>query len=273
MMGVALLLAMIFASGAAHADGPLVLGVDHTPIVVGDLEKAQEDFRAMGFVIKPGRFHADGIRNAHVKFPDGTELELITAPAATDALTREYHAKQSHGDGPVYFGLKAADLARLKPRIAALGAPVREEGGALTFPIGDPRHALFFGLGGTAPTDRPAHFAHENGGLRLSGFWVRGNREQRDLLSGLGLPFHGARACGPMGDADVAAMPRGEVMFVRGGPQDGTAIGARIAVRSLAVAQAVMKKNGLHPQIHDGCGLWLPPSVAHGIWLQFVERR
>jgi hypothetical protein len=86
---------------------PVVSGVDHIPVVVTDLDKAQADFRAMGFVIKAGRFHADGIRNAHVKFRDGTEIELITASKAVDALTSEYVAKMKTSEGPVYFGLFA----------------------------------------------------------------------------------------------------------------------------------------------------------------------
>ena len=61
-----------------------MLGMDHIPVVVADLDKAEADFRAMGFSIKPGRPHSNGIRNAHVKFPDGTEIELITAPAAVE---------------------------------------------------------------------------------------------------------------------------------------------------------------------------------------------
>lgn len=263
---IALLLA---TCGAAHAQTPLLLGVEHTPIVVRDLEQAEADFRAMGFAIKPGRFHADGIRNAHVKFPDGTALELITAPAPTDALTAEYYAKERRGDGPVYFGLWAPDHAALMLRIAALGAPVRQEDGALTFPAGDPRHALFFGSGEKAPTDRPEHFVHENTALRLSGFWVRGNAAERDLLKGLGVPFHTVKACGPLGTADAAAMPRGDVLFARG--EDGSEIGARIQVRSLEAAEVVMRKNGLAPQRYPACGLWLAPSAAHGIWLQFVQ--
>ena len=67
-----LLFSILFLSvSRAHAQEPLVIGIDHIPVVVTDLERAQADYRAMGFAIKPGRFHADGIRNAHVKFPDG----------------------------------------------------------------------------------------------------------------------------------------------------------------------------------------------------------
>lgn len=149
--GIVLLLGLASVATSVLAPAPLVMGVEHTPIVVTDLEKAQADFRAMGFAIKPGRFHADGIRNAHVKFPNGTELELITAPAPTDALTSEYYAKEQRGDGPVYFGLWAPNYSALATRIKAMAVPVQQDGGVLTFPAGNPLHHLFWALARKRP--------------------------------------------------------------------------------------------------------------------------
>ena len=60
------------------------MGLDHVVIAVNDLERAAERYRALGFSLKPGRPHSNGIRNFHAKFPDGTELELLTAPEARD---------------------------------------------------------------------------------------------------------------------------------------------------------------------------------------------
>jgi hypothetical protein len=50
-------------------------------VVVKDLNAASERYQALGFTLKPGRLHADGIRNNHVKFPDGSGIELISPPA------------------------------------------------------------------------------------------------------------------------------------------------------------------------------------------------
>jgi len=106
LRGWVFLIVMLRAGGAtAQTPRPLVVGIDHIPVVVADLERAQADFRAMGFAIKPGRPHADGIRNAHVKFRDGTEIELITAPAAVDSLTAEYRCKIS-----VFLGRPCAQM-------------------------------------------------------------------------------------------------------------------------------------------------------------------
>jgi len=67
------------AAAGPAAPEPVVRGLDHVPLAVKDLEQAKADFEALGFALKPGRPHDNGLRNAHVKFPDGTEIELITA--------------------------------------------------------------------------------------------------------------------------------------------------------------------------------------------------
>src|SRR5882757_8236766 len=94
-----LLIAMLsLVAAKAQTSQRLILGIDHIPVVVSNIEEAAADFRAMGFSIKPGRPHADGIRNAHVKFPDGTEIELITARQSADTLTAEYRTKLENGE-------------------------------------------------------------------------------------------------------------------------------------------------------------------------------
>src|SRR4029079_6193352 len=118
----------------AHAQGQLVSGLDHIPLVVRDLDKAQADYRMLGFSIKPGRFHADGIRNAHVKFPDGTEIELITAPLAEDDLTSEFCAKMNIGAGPVYFALYAPNRGAVAAKFKDLRIAAKDEHGMFTFP-------------------------------------------------------------------------------------------------------------------------------------------
>ena len=272
-MRAAIFAAILLAAEPAQAQ--LLVGMDHIPIVVSDLEQAQDDFRNLGFAIKPGRVHADGIRNAHVKFADGTELELITAPAASDALTTEYRGKLKGGEGPVYFGLYAPDHAELTVWLRAQGLTVDQDGGLLTFQKDDPLHHLFFGLRQKAPTDRPEHFAHANTALRLSGIMVRGNLEEKSLLAALGAAPRPLKACGPIGgQADVAQLPEGRIILTSVGPHDGAALGAQVEVKSLAALRMVLEQNGVRAQTFPGCGqesIWLSPAIAHGIWLQFVE--
>ena len=62
----------MIAAALALAAAPIVAGLDHVPVAVRDLEAAAADYRRLGFVLKPGRPHANGIRNVHAKFADGT---------------------------------------------------------------------------------------------------------------------------------------------------------------------------------------------------------
>ena len=39
---------------ATRAPAPLVLGIDHVPLVVADLDRAKTDLAALGFALKPG---------------------------------------------------------------------------------------------------------------------------------------------------------------------------------------------------------------------------
>jgi hypothetical protein len=99
--------------------------VDHVPVAVSDLERAADTYRRLGFVLKPGMPHANGIRNLHAKFIDGTEIELITAPAGVDDLTRKYRAHLEQGDGPAFLALHAPDPPLHPP--ARAGSPREQQ--------------------------------------------------------------------------------------------------------------------------------------------------
>src|SRR5262245_30871681 len=91
---------MLCATLAWGAEDEPIAGLDHIPTAVRDLEAASARYRALGFVLKPGRLHDDSILNNHAKFPDGTEIELITATQPGDALASRYLQKIAAGDGP-----------------------------------------------------------------------------------------------------------------------------------------------------------------------------
>lgn len=276
-LGPLLLFALLWTGTGQAQPQTLLAGMDHIPVVVRDLEKAEADFQTLGFAIKPGRFHPDGIRNAHVKFPDGTEIELITAPAATDALTSEYRARLETGEGPVYFGLYAPDQTALSARLAAAGFAASQDGGLMSFPSSSPLHPVFFGTRQKAPTDRPEHFAHANGALRLSGLWVRDLDGEKNLLSKLDAKLGVAKSCGPLqGPVTVAHMPDGDLLLVKPQTDTGNVAAAQVELRSLDVVKQILTKQRIARKEYPACdpaSIWVPPSAAHGIWLQFVQAR
>src|SRR5262245_48818761 len=173
-------------AGAAPPPAPAVAGLDHVPIAVADLEQAAATYRALGFTLKPGRPHDNGIRNQHAKFADGTELELITAPEARDSLTTTYRRHLAQGDGPAFLALFAPSRDQAAARLEAEKVPYHRQGPILDF--GEDALAYLFLAGRNAsPTDRPEHFAHANGASSLIAVWLAGDLSaERRLFETLG---------------------------------------------------------------------------------------
>ncbi|MBB6250429.1 VOC family protein [Nitrospirillum iridis] len=274
-------LCLLTAPPAAATDGPVVTapavtGLDHIPIAVNDLDTAAARFRALGFALKPGVTHADGIRNQHVKFPDGTELELITAPTATDELTADYRRLLAAGDAPAFLGLYAPDHDALPAVLASLAPGYHRDGPMVGFPTNDPLHFLFFWHRNQSPTDRPEHFAHANGGQSLIGVWLASDDASLPaLLSGLGGVRDVGLACTP------DCMMRRQWRFQEGTitllPADRQrlpgrpVVGAVIRVASLEQALAAVKAVIPAPTVvhaAEGDSILIPPDTTAGLWLE-----
>ena len=234
-----------------------VTGLDHIPIAVRDLDRAAADYRALGFALKAGRPHANGIANRHVKFPDGTELELITAPAARDALTATYRNHLAKGDGPAFLSLFApgADTASLR-----LGS--------------DPLRYIFMFGRNHSPTDRPEHFAHANTAESLIGVWLAADdlSAERGLVTKLGARIVTEdRRVPDLVKAPVAHLTEGEIVFLPAARQlvpGRRIVGATLRVRDLAAARKVLAGRGREA----GSSIFLPPALTHGLWLELRAR-
>ena len=238
-----------------------VLGLDHIVVAVDDLDAAITTYRKLGFAIKSGRPHGNGLRNAHVKFPDGTELELMTVETPGDPLAAEYRRHIAGGDGPAFVALYAPDPDRLDSLLTAAGHDCRREGTTVSFPAGDPLRYLFFGSRNLTPTDLPEHFDHANGADALVAVWLAADdfSAEEALLAELGPR--------PVG---VRLLP-GSRQLVPG----RRIVGATIRTTSLARLARVLASNGIAvPDLVDGehgAFFDLPPELTHGIRLRFEE--
>ena len=256
----------------------MIRGLDHISVAVRDLEQSRADYQALGFVLKPGRLHENGLRNSHVKFADGTEIELITAPAPTDALATKYFTELENGDGPVFLGFYAREDAALVKRLSELGLALEWSGSIATLSHAGEYHRLFFAHRQNSPSDRPEHFAHGSTAFRLAGVWLAGAVAEQGLLVALGAVPNKEPACGPFGSPiEALSLPDGEIMFLADTARltpGRPIIGATVSVTSLEAARRVLAANRVPFRRMDGCGrhsLWIDPSVAHGLWLEFRE--
>ncbi len=184
---VVLLLFLSFAevagAGEGVAPGPSIIGIDHIPTAVRNLDQATETYRKLGFALKPGRLHDNGIRNNHVKFADGSGIELTSPPLKpTDELTSHYIAFLKHGDGPAYMGFHARRPAELSAALKSSGFKLKAGGDGME--LDEPLlNFVFIGGDNRSPTDRPEHFAHANSAVAMSGVWLALDDAQRERMA------------------------------------------------------------------------------------------
>jgi catechol 2,3-dioxygenase-like lactoylglutathione lyase family enzyme len=97
---------------------------DHVVIAVSDLGSASSIFRdTLGFSLKPGRVHDNGLRNVHVRFANGSALELIApGPAESDELSEWYRRFLERGNGGAFVALSAGPPDTVLGRLGALAA-------------------------------------------------------------------------------------------------------------------------------------------------------
>ena len=267
-----------FGTTALRASDAVVRGLDHVPIAVGNLEKARTDYEALGFVIKPGRSHPNGIENVHVKFPDGTEVELITATRGTDALSSDYLNWLKDGDGPAFLGLFAPNLDSLAMSLWPHGLSLRNRDGVFLIKE-QPGLRVFFSRRQHAPTDRPEHFAHPNTAFSLSGVWLAGGEAESGIVRMLGGAPSTTEACSHLGPAiEVQAVPEAKFYLLPASAQlvpGRTIVGLTISVRDLEAARRILDKSQIRYFSSENCrepGLWIAPVAAHGVWLELRQQ-
>ncbi len=236
----------------------------------------------MGFTLKPGRFHDDGIRDNHVKFPDGSGIELLAPPEhAVDEMTVNYLALLHQGDGPAYISFHARNTDQLTGALSGSGFPFKQED--VIF-LDDPVLSfLFFDQDNRSPTDEPQHFVHANGAIAMTRVWLAVDAEARrhltKLLLALGARSTVERVFAPdpieataftVQNGHVVLLPK-QHQWVEGRP----VIGAVFLVRDVATTAHYLdasKVSFVWRKTSSGRRrLIVKPRDTCGLWLEFRE--
>ncbi len=187
------LAALVAAPAVADAQASVPLGVrlDHVVLIVSDLDSAAAPFAQLGFRFKPGRLHANNLVNRHIKFRDGTGIELMSlAGPPADSMALRYEALLARGAGGAYVALHTNDLDAVAAEARRLGLATRRASSGpwrfLGFPGPSDASAVFFVAGGIAANDPDSVTAHRNGALALTQAWVEGGPLLDSLLFAVG---------------------------------------------------------------------------------------
>ena len=270
---------VLFGGVVAMLSPPAVaqeaLGLDHIPLVVRDLEVARTRFIELGFALKPGRDHTNGIRNLHVKFPDGAGIELLTASRALDPLSTQYMELLRAGEGPAFVSLHARDTPKLQAALKAGGYEFRQEG-ELTELRRPELSYLFFVRDNRSPSDRPEHFAHPNGATALGAVWIAPEDDEAlvRLLVRLGGTQRRQQVWAPDPvEATIVSLPGGEIFILPKRHQllaGRPVIGASFRAPDLSAVRKTLAKAKIEPWRGTGTNrVVVAPNIALGLWLEF----
>jgi hypothetical protein len=270
--------------GASRAPAAMpVIGLSHVPVAVKDLSAASKDFARLGFVLKPGHPHDDGIQNEHVKFTDGTEIELISASRAVDSTTASYVTFLAQGDGPAFLALYAPNLQKLAAWLDQAKLSYLHEDGWISFPEDSPYRNIFFAGLNYSPTDIPRYFEHPNGATRLLAVWFAAKdfTAQRKLFLRLGVT-RGTDILRAGGETRIEIMHfrQGEIRLLPSRYEvtpGHSIVGMSLETSDLGKLEHVLRQAGLRVPdrvaTRNGTSLTLPPALTHGVWLEFLQEK
>jgi catechol 2,3-dioxygenase-like lactoylglutathione lyase family enzyme len=233
--------------------------LDHVVVAVRDLDAASDAYRGLGFTLKEGRLHRNGIRNRHAKLRDGFSLELLTIDGEPGGETAARYAEfLAEGEGAAYLALRAepSEVVDAASR-AGIEAFISGERGFTYATLADPDLAAVFFLGYETPVTDPAGIVtHANGVVGVDEVRIEAGRSLEALLEALGAVRCRAEAEDLPGRYGVTfAVDGGRVTLLRT-PGRGKRPRVR-GVRLLSIADSSGERH-------------LPPDRTHGVWLSLV---
>lgn len=168
--------------------------IDHAIMIVNDLDSAIARYDHLGFTIKPGKLHENGLLNAHIKFQNGSAFELMTLSGIPgDKMARTYKQLLAEQEGGVYLALTGHQADDLKAWLHDHQITYLEMEGKvwsyISFPEDSPFAHLFFIDYHFDMTTINDPTNHVNGMEGFQYIALEGDRELINLLAGLGL-FH-----------------------------------------------------------------------------------
>ena len=168
------------------------LRIDHVITVVADLDSAVIAFEDLGFTVKKGRLHDNGLLNAHIKFKNNTSFELMSIKGERiDELAREYTELLKSGEGGVFLAITGISIDALADKVNDLGINCNIIPGTswdyLTFTSESGLAHIFFIDYHIKTIDSKEIITHENSAKGIETVWIEGDEKVKWLLESLGL--------------------------------------------------------------------------------------
>ncbi len=230
------------------------VSLDHITIAVSDLDKATKSYSDLGFTFKDGRLHSNGLLNKHIKFKDGSSVELMTVKGDPgDELAERYRDFLDLKVGGIFIALRAP-LNIVQKKADELGLSYNVNSGNpfsyLTFENKGITSFYFINYENSI-SDPDSITTHSNNVRGIKAVWITASPLFTELLIELGAEFHG---------------------IIRTPDEKENAV-YRINGYDFIIDDATLSDSQILGIQFDSTDIlppdWLPPSENHGVWVTF----
>ncbi|CAD5262482.1 MULTISPECIES: VOC family protein [unclassified Imperialibacter] len=193
--------------------------IDHVVTVVADLDQATSRYTQLGFTVKQGRLHANGLINAHVKLVNKTSLELMSVRGEpTDRMARDYQTLLQEGEGGVYLAVSGVRTEEMEQMLSGLNIAFETSKGRswdyITFPQ-EPELVHFFFIAYHRTMSDPGETTtHKNESDRITAACIEGSERVSYFLKGIGLQSAGREKDELFGSAERFFTASGDIIVV-----------------------------------------------------------
>lgn len=194
MIGRTILLASIcFLNVGLSSSFSQTIHLDHVVLAVADLDSATAHYSRLGFKIKPGMLHANGLKNAHIKFTNGSEMELMTVEGTPgDSLAMLYQHFIDNQQTGAFVALGGIPLDQLSYQLHQAGIKhhlaTNRLWNYLTFPNNSALAPLFFIEYKQEVNTNPVYYKHTNRAYAIDQIQIESNEQIQNLFELLEVP-------------------------------------------------------------------------------------
>jgi len=191
-MKLLILLSSLISLTISNTSSSMDYGFDHAIILVEDIIKASDDFSDVGFWVKTGRLHDNGLLDAHIKFSNATKLELMSIKTKSDdKLNKNYARFLTRGEGGAYVAINMLNVKETSDLLNSAGLEhTVSDGNSLSYITftNNPSLEHFFLIKSGEPSIYHDYetFNHKNGVKNINTIYVEGAGQVKKLLTLLG---------------------------------------------------------------------------------------
>ncbi len=252
---------------------------DHILIGVKNLEKQTETFRKLGFSIKKGKQHKNGIKNNFIEFGDSSEIELIEVQQASDKLSEKYKKLIDKNIYGLQFALRVNNVKKLKDNFSKLNSDftilsVNKDYSILSKNKMDKGLPVFFIQYNIDNNNTLT--SHSNGSKGIYSIWLSTNdiKNTAQKLSDMGFKLIGNYELpGIKGKAVEFTNSNFKIILIKSKKNEIT--GITILVDNLELVKNNLKSgfdtDFIEYSANRGKSIFINKELTNSVWIEFLE--